>query len=1417
MSIPTTLPLTPEQEEVLVALEGFAVPSGYNLCEEITVDLSGLPESAFDTLRRAIVLGVDANHWLHRTVVYESTPRSVLHDPQWALWHDKGPFTANFLDSLFTSILEHRFDVFGTDSLTRGCLVSQDDGTVVWRQSYHHLAIDGAGIHDLVQTVSGIFGELLAGRDPAPLLRKYRRGLAVGVKATTPPMSDASRRFWTERSRHWSGPLQCSPSDGSGVADPRRPWRVQALIPDDLRDRLATCAEACSTSANRLIVVAAATTLAHLSGRTEASFGFVVGGESGRATTANILPISLDLGSTRSVSDILRQLSAELRAVRGAQPSRYEDIVRLYGPRAEAVRGFGPLVNLYAFDYGDLFEGKVVSVRNLATGPIVDLSISMHDRGVPGDTTLVVEASAERYDERQAREVAELCLEYLQGLSSTAPTETVGRCQNPFEPVGPEADEVSPGHDVERDMISVAVMVRRWAAVQPHAIAVVGDSGSLSYEELNARARSWAEVLRSRGLRPGDRVGLRSVRDVELLPLLLGVSLAGCVQVPIDVETPREQESLRLAVAGASALVSYRGKHGPDASAAMDATTVEALEEAAAIEGMGPEVQYLLFTSGSSGTPKGVAVTHDSVMRYLADASRRYQGLSMSSVMHSAVAFDLSVTALYGPLLTGGTVHLVNSLDVLDEVPGAFVKLTPSQLPLLLAIPDLEGLVSVVLGGEALTGGHLAALWAKAPGVRVFNEYGPTETTVGCIVEEIQPGTDGVAPIGRPMDGVVVALVNGWGRPQRPGFAGEVIVSGPGVARGYVTAPDGTSCLAPFPRNFEVFRHAAAYATGDLAVQDPDSGIFTYLGRRDDQRKVGGHRVELGAFRDVATRIGWVSFAEAAIEGERVHLFYGTSVDAPDDAEDVLRRAFEESFPLALQPVIHQVDTLPRTTNGKVDTARLVQFVQGGGSVAPSRARPQASPPSMSTDRVTALLGEILGAPDLRENDDFGDWGGSSVHAARAAFQLSEAFGVRVRMRDVISLRTGARLAALVDEALPGAPGSTEPIPDSGSSDAPPRFAACQTGIAYEYLMDPQSTAYHLARRITLGAPLPVARLREALARVMASHAALRARLALDPRGGVIPIEESEPVIVVQSGDELLLPFDIRQDPPLRMHLDCEGTDCRELTLVAHHLFVDGAALVEIAHQLVRAAEDPSYVPPASDCHDFARWLEGHRLPLDDEDNYLRTLRSLGPSRRRIQGPDGSTRGPAVRSSGRLAKAGEVTAQLTLAEVAAAVRLAMEDGLGWGSDAPLVVGVPSDLRLRAKDQRLVGNCVNVVNVVVPPVVGATREWIADVRDRVDAALEHSPVMYADVRTEVGVLTGEVFDVCVSVSPPAKEDAGRWVPVGAAKFPLSVELPDGARPGGEVVLEAAASVLDGALDMLRDHLIARLDTLLRGGG
>ncbi|QWF85966.1 non-ribosomal peptide synthetase [Amycolatopsis sp. CA-230715] len=758
-------------------------------------------------------------------------------------------------------------------------------------------------------------------------------------------------------------------------------------------------------------------------------------------------------------------------------------------------------------------------------------------------------------------------------------------------------------------------------------VAVVCGDRVVGYGELEVRANRLAHQLVEWGAGPEVLVGVCLDRGVDLVVAILGVLKAGAAYLPLDPGYPAERLDYMLRDSGAAIVLTTAEHHDrlPTARWLFDPTSPDLDHRPAtppATTVTPANTAYAIYTSGSTGNPKGVLVEHRHLAGYLACCARDYPGLAGSVLLHSSISVDLTVTSMLGPLAIGGTV-LIGRLDAREPVPPPgwrrpeFAKITPSHLPVLLALPDeWSPSRDLVIGGEALPAELLQQWRARHPGVTVTNEYGPTEATVGCVAFRLAPGeesAEGAVPIGRAMTGSHASVLDPFLRPVPDGVAGELYVGGDQVARGYHGRQGLTASrfvADPFAWGRTLYR------TGDLVRRLP-GGVLEYLGRTDDQVKIRGHRVEPGEIEAALAAVPGV--AQAAViaredrPGDRKLVAYVVAEHATDLDPASVRAALSARMPAHLVPAVFvPLPELPISGSGKLDRGALPapDYVDGAGE-------PYVAPRTPFETTLVEIWSEVLGirADRIGVTANFFALGGDSILSLQVVARARGA-GVALTSKQLFRSQTIAELAAETAEVT-----TTPPVADVATGEVP--LTPVQRWFFDRFRTDRELVNQSVF--VELPSDVDERALRRAVDTALVHHDLLRARFTesdgawrqcVGPAGegdtafdrvdlsGVDDAEAAVSAAVLAAQAE----FRLDTGPVVRALLFADGGQAPRLFLTAHHLVVDAVSwrvllsAVELAYdQLRRGAE----VDLGAKTTSFRRWaqlLTEHAVRLENGD-----------------------------------------------------------------------------------------------------------------------------------------------------------------------------------------------------------------------
>ncbi|NEW68833.1 non-ribosomal peptide synthase/polyketide synthase [Streptomyces rhizosphaericus] len=993
--------------------------------------------------------------------------------------------------------------------------------------------------------------------------------------------------------------------------------RITFELPSALHDELTRIARERRASLFMVVQAALSTLLTRLGAGTDIPLGTAIAGRTDDALDdlvgffVNTLVLRTDTSGNPTFSELIERVRARDLEAYAHQDLPFERLVEEVNPERSLSRHplFQTMLTLNNTEQAGAsavasLPGLTVTDEPVASGGAkFDLSFRLGERrygGADGGVVLegALDFSTDLFDRATAQRIAERFVRVLTELAEH-PERRIGEVELLD---AAERERVLVGWNGERrDVrgVSLPVLFAEQVARTPDAVAVVSGDAQLTYAELDARSNRVARWLIEQGTGPERFVAIALPRSVELVVALLGVLKAGGAYVPVDPEYPAERKAHILSDARPVLVIDdVADLAAADAYAAEPVRVVASLNSPA----------YVIYTSGSTGRPKGVVVEHRSVGAYLERAREVYPDASGTALLHSSVAFDLTVTALYTPLVSGGRVVL----GELDERAGdagrpSFMKVTPSHLGLLEALPEeVSPSGTLITGGEALVGEALASWRAAHPDVTVVNAYGPTEATVNCTDFRIEPGAvvaGGAVPIGRPFWNTRAYVLDAGLRPVPPGVAGELYIGGVVLARGYLGRADLTA--ERFTADPYGPAGARMYRTGDLARWNAD-GQLVYVGRVDDQVKVRGFRIELGEIQAVLR--GHPEVAQAAVvvredrAGDQRLVAYVVSDTAVSDT--VLREHAADSLPDYMVPsAFVTLEELPLTPNGKLDR-RALPAPDYGSDTTTGRA-----PRSPREEILCGLFAEVLGVEPVTIDDDFFRLGGHSLLATKLVSRIRSVLEAELPIRQLFETPTVAGIStALATDAVRRRVTVADPRPDR----IPLSFA--QQRLWFLNQFEGPSATYNVPIALRLTGPLDRDALRLALGDVVARHESLRTVFTEDTDGAyqvVRPADEARPELTTVETDRASLEgqlrkaarrgFDLSADAaelPIRATLFAlDSGEEHILLLVLHHIVSDAWSRSPLARDLTAAyaarvttGEAPVLEPLPVQYADYSIW-----------------------------------------------------------------------------------------------------------------------------------------------------------------------------------------------------------------------------------
>lgn len=931
--------------------------------------------------------------------------------------------------------------VDGGNPLVCHQLLRVGDDRWYWYQRYHHLLVDGFSFPAITRQIAAIY-------------RAWQRGEATPESPFTPfaEVVDEYQRYagseaWQRDKAFWQAQRQALPAPASLSAAPLGGraagsdiWRMKLEMNADAFRRLAGHAPQCQPA--DLALALTTLWLGRLCNRMDYAAGFIFMRRMGSAALTstgpvlNVLPLAVHIDAQETLADLAMRLAAQLKKMRRHQRYDAEQIVRDSGKAAGDEPLFGPVLNVKVFDYQLDIDGVQALTHTLATGPVNDLELALFPDET-GGLSLEILANKARYDEAELRRhVARLTALLAQFAADPAL-----RCGEAEMLSADELARLAAVNDtaVPLPATTLSALVADQARKTPDAPALADAHWQFSYREMRQQVVALAQLLRQRGVKPGDSVAVALPRSVFLTLALHGIVEAGAAWLPLDTGYPDDRLRMMLEDARPSLLITSEDQLArfsdiPGLESLCYQQPLAAGDDAPLALSKPDHTAYIIFTSGSTGRPKGVMVGQTAIVNRLLWMQDRYP-LSAQDVVaqKTPCSFDVSVWEFWWPFIAGA--QLVMAEPEAHRDPQAMQQFfarygvttthfVPSMLAAFVASLDADSVAAcrtlrrVFCSGEALPT-ELCREWERLTGAPLHNLYGPTEAAVDvswypACGPELAAVTGSSVPIGWPVWNTGLRILDAAMRPVPPGVAGDLYLTGIQLAQGYLGRPDLTASrfiADPFAPGERMYR------TGDVA-RWLTNGAVEYLGRSDDQLKIRGQRIELGeidrvmsGLPDVAQAVSHACvFNQAAATGGDARQLVGYLVSdsgLPLDTAALKARLAEQLPPHMVPVVLMQLAELPLSANGKLDRKALPLPTLGGER----SGRPPE--PGMETLVATAFS-QLLGCEVNDIDADFFALGGHSLLAMRLAAQLSRQLARQVTPGQVMVASTVGKLSALL-------------------------------------------------------------------------------------------------------------------------------------------------------------------------------------------------------------------------------------------------------------------------------------------------------------------------------------------------------------------------------------------------------------------
>ncbi|QRY48438.1 amino acid adenylation domain-containing protein [Mycolicibacterium boenickei] len=1248
---PTVIPLSYAQQRLwfLHQLEGpsaiYNMPTAYRISGKLDVEALG-----------AALADVVGRHESLRTLfpAVDGVPRQVVvpadqTDIGWRVVDATG-WSVDRLREAVGAIIGYNFDLSAETPLRATLFrVGVDEHVLV--AVVHHIAGDGWSIGPLVRDLGVAYACRCAGQAPGwtPLPVQYV-DYTLWQREHLGDLTDPDSRiagqlaYWEQALAGLPERLEL-PTDRPypQVAD-HRGATVMVDWPAELQQQVTRVAREHNATSFMVVQAALAVLLSNLSGSSDVAVGFPIAGRSDPAMDplvgffVNTVVLRVELHGDPTVAELLTQVRRRSLAAYEHQDVPFEVLVERLNPTRSLAHH--PLVQVMLAwqnlpwrgdsraDSPSLGEVQISPLTADTQTARADLTFALAERwnesGEPAGITGSVEFRTDVFD---AAGIDALIVRLEQVLAAiTADPNRLLSSVDVLD-IGERAVLDRFGNRGVLTMpapaaVSIPEVLAEQVARTPDVVALVCGGRSWTYRELDEASNRLAHWLISLGAGPGESVALLFPRCAEAIVSIVAVLKSGAAYVPIDPMHPDARVRLMLADATPVAAVTTGGLAGRLTEC--DVVVVDVEDPRVAAQPGSPvavptpdDIAYLIYTSGTTGVPKGVAVPHSNITQMsecVGGAGLPYAGVWAQCHSYS---FDVSVWEMFGALLNGGRLAIIpeamasspddfhallvaEQVSVLSQTPSAVAMLSPEGLEL----------AALVVGGEACPT-ELVDRWA--PGRVMVDSYGPTETTVcATISAPLRPGS-GVVPIGSPVPGAALFVLDRWLRPVPPGVVGELYVAGRGAAYGYarrsgLTASRFVAC--PFGQS-----GARMYRTGDLVSWGAD-GQLRYQGRADEQTKIRGYRIELGEIQTVLAGLEGVGQAAVIVREDRPgdQRLVGYVTGAADPVE--LRTQLSQRLPAYMVPaIVVVVEALPLTVNGKLDKRALPvpEYIDVDRYRAPTNP---------TEEILVGIYARVLGLARIGVDDSFFDLGGDSLSATRLVNAVNTTLDADLAVRAVFEAPAVAQLATRIGEGVR----VRAPLTPRQHPAVIPLSYAQQRLWFLEQLQGP-SPIYNIPVAYRISGGLDVDAVRRALADVVGRHESLRTVFpAVDgvPRQTVVPVEHAELgwQIVDASGwpgnrlEEAVgaavgQAFDLAVEIPLRATIFRIAEDEHLLVAVVHHIAADGWSVAPLVRDLGVAyaarcgGHAPEWSPLPVQYVDFTLWQREQLGELSDPDSRI--------------------------------------------------------------------------------------------------------------------------------------------------------------------------------------------------------------------
>lgn len=891
----------------------------------------------------------------------------------------------------------------------------------------HHIIADGWSLQILTHQISKIYEQMLAGKaDLSPQQPSYKDFIHNDAEYLRSPKYAKSKQYWSERFEQL--PEQMPPLSHDVDGD-----RIVSFLHKEQSDKIIGFCERHNITLNTFFISLYLIYKFKVTGTKDMILGVPVVGRSGKIERntfgmfVNTMPFRFVMNCDETVLDVMHRVSKLLTVNYKHHRYPYNHFFKDINLAQKGYdRLFEVCINYYGTQLSNDIDGLPVHNHEFYNGqqeyPLqIIIRNWLDDKGIQLD-----------FDYK----VSEYTQEQVMGMFNHLKLAIDLILRDDRKPV---SDFLLVTEDEKQRLVfdynktdtdqrndrSIIDLFEEQVQLTPDRVAIECGNDSLTYEELNQRSNQLAALLTSKGVSNHAIVAIMTKHSLDTVIGILGILKAGGAYLALDPNYPKERILFSLKDAGVNILLSNLDHHDFQFAGEIIKLTGELYSSAHIQENINDcrlnDLAYVLYTSGSTGNPKGVMVEHRNLVNYIHWARKTYVTEQQEIfALYSSVAFDLTVTSIFTPLVSGGTIIVYPDVQdsyifdsILQNNKCTILKLTPSHLQFVKTYDNRTSRVKkLIVGGENLKADLAKEVYDSFGGkIEIYNEYGPTEATVGCMYYKFDPQSDkfGAVPIGKPIDNTYIYILDQNLNPSPLNVSNELYISGSGVARGYLNQPELTAekfMKDPFVKD------GVMYKTGDLA-KFIDFKTIVYEGRKDEQIKIRGYRIEPGEIENTI-RLYNKGIQNVTVvmhnrqEEAKFLCAYYVSENSID--ENGLRQFLLRHLPAYMIPAFYvRVDKMPLTINGKIDKGKLPYPTKSGDKKPDIKSYHENEVVLLST------ISKVLGLPSVELDDNYFLLGGDSIKAILISSRLNEDH-YTLKVKDILSHPVLGEMAAFMQK-----------------------------------------------------------------------------------------------------------------------------------------------------------------------------------------------------------------------------------------------------------------------------------------------------------------------------------------------------------------------------------------------------------------